>query len=133
MRRTIRGIDLPMKFYLHHVPGRLRVRIPNLRNNAEMSAQVKKLLCINGTRQVSVRPLTGSVTVTYDPAVIGAADLLGLLKDNGLFQEDRVVTLDSQLRRATDNAARKVSRAAFGWAVGRVLEANGLSLIAAFI
>jgi hypothetical protein len=122
-----------MKYYVHYVPGRLRVRIPNLRNNPAMGEKVKNLLAVDGTQKIGVRSLTGSVTVTYDPAVIRAEDLLGLLKSNGLFQEDRVITLDSQLRRATDNAARKVSRAAFGWAVGRVLEANGLSLIAAFI
>lgn len=122
-----------MKYYLHHVPGRLRVRIPALRNNGVKIDEVKGLLHVNGSRNVAVNPLTGSVTVTYDPAIVRAEELLYRLKSAGYFREDQVVTIDSQLRQATDNAARKVCRVAFGWAVGRVLEANGLSLIAAFI
>ena len=122
-----------MNYYVHHVPGRLRVRIPILRNNAAKSDEVKNLLQVNGSQKVCVNPLTGSVTITYDPAILSGDELLDLLRGNGLFREDRVFTIDSRIRQVSDNAARKVCRVAFGWAVGRVLEANGLSLIAAFI
>ena len=122
-----------MKYYVHHTPGRLRVRIPSLRNNSRKVETVKALLTVSGTETIKANTLTGSVVVTFDPEAIQPHDLLDLLKRSGFYREDRSVTLDAKLQHASNRAARKVSRAMFGWTVGRVLEAKGLSLIAALI
>ena len=122
-----------MQYYVHHVPGRLRIRIPSLRNNPTRAEEVKALLNVAGTHKIKVNSLTGSVVIHFDRHRVSADNLLDRLKTNGFYREDRTVTLDAKLRQASSKAGRKVSRAMFGWAVGRVLEANGLSLIAAFI
>jgi len=122
-----------MKYYVHYTPGRLRVRIPCLRKNHRKVETVKALLDVHGTETINANTLTGSVVVTFDPDALTPQELLDLLKDNGFYREDRTITLDTQLQKKSSRVARKVSRAMFGWAVGRVLEANGLSLIAAFI
>ena len=121
------------KCYIHHIPGRLRIRIPALKNNPDRIEHVKETLSLDGTTSFDANPLTGSVTVTYDPELLTRKDLLDLLKEKGYYNEYHSTTMDAQLHVATQAAARKVSRAMFGWAVGRVLEANGLSFIAAFI
>lgn len=122
-----------MKYYVHHTPGRLRIRIPSLRNNPCKVKKTKTILNVSGTQETTVNPLTGSVVITYDPDRITAQHLLGVLKNNGFYSEDQTVTLDTQLQQASNKAARKVSRAMFGWAIGRMLEANGLSFIAVLI
>lgn len=121
------------KCYIHHVPGRLRIRIPILKNNPQAIERAKTLLLVEGTDSFKANPLTGSLTVTYDPHSLSKDRLLGILKQNGLYCDKRITTMDMQLSQASNTAARKIGRAMFGWAVGRVLEANGLSFIAAFI
>lgn len=118
---------------LHHVPGRLRVKIPSARSNPLKSRQISELLDIYGVHAVRVNPMTGSTIVTYDPDQIGAERLLQVLKDNGLYHG--AVRLDDSdpVQQAADKAVQRFGRAVFGWAVGRALESNGLSLIAAFI
>lgn len=122
-----------MQYYVHHIPGRLRIRIPSLRNNPRQIDTVKTLLDIKGAEKIRVNQLTGSVVITYDLDGISAQALLGVLKDNDFFHEDHSITLDKQLQQVSHQAARKVGRAIVGWVVGRVLEANGLALLAAFI
>ncbi|MFZ2039177.1 MAG: HMA2 domain-containing protein [Desulfobacterales bacterium] len=118
---------------LHHVPGRLRVKIPSLRSNPLKSQQVRELLDLYGVHAVRVNPLTGSTIVNYDPEQIGAERLLQVLKANGHY--NGALSLDSTdpVQQVTDKAVQRFGRAVFGWAVGRALEANGLSVIAAFI
>jgi hypothetical protein len=122
-----------MKYYVHHTPGRLRIRIPSIRNNPVSADHVKSLLNIGGMEKIKVNPITGSVVATYDPGAVSGKHLLSILKENGFYSEDRTITIDDQLRQASNTAAHKFRRAFFSWAVGRVLESNGLSLIAAFI
>jgi copper chaperone CopZ len=128
-----KGVHLMMKYYIHHVPGRLRVRIPSLQKDPRKIEDIKAILQINGIQNTKVNPLTGSIVINYDPDILTNRYLLDVLKTSGFFREDRIVTLDTQIETASNRAAKKVGRAVFGWAIGRVLESNGLSLIAAFI
>ena len=67
----------------HHLPGRIRIDIPELK---KMSGEELKRLAdvltrvwrIKGIRYFSANPVTGSVTITYDPAVI---DIMVYLND----------------------------------------------------
>jgi copper chaperone CopZ len=123
----------PMEYYVHHVPGRLRVRIPALRRNPGRAADVEGLLDIEGVDSLSVSHLTGSVVVTFNDDRVSTGRLLGILKENGYYDGSRRITCDDKIRRASGRAAAKVGRAVFGYALGKTLEANGLSLLAALI
>ena len=53
---------------VHHVPGRLRLKVPGAKGNADFLDKVKAALDpIQGIREIDVNPLTGSVLVHYDP------------------------------------------------------------------
>ena len=62
--------------HLHHVPGRLRVRLASLKRNAPEAAPLHaELLSIQGVNSVSVNSITGSVIIQYnrncfDPKVV---------------------------------------------------------------
>jgi hypothetical protein len=52
----------------HHIPGRLRLRIPAARDNPRLLRDIKEFVApIAGVRQVDTNPRTGSVLVHYDP------------------------------------------------------------------
>ena len=58
-----------MNQYVHHVPGRLRVRVPSIKGNlAEASSLEKRIRAQRGVKNVQTSSLTGSVLVHYDPA-----------------------------------------------------------------
>jgi hypothetical protein len=122
-----------MKHYVHHVPGRLRVRVPALRQQPGKSGEVETLLDLYGVERVEIRALTGSVVVHYDPEVVSPDVMLRVLAEGGYYDASQAIGGDEAMRNMASRAGRRVSRAVFGWAVGRALEANGLSLLAAFI
>ena len=52
----------------HHIPGRVRVKMPHAKGNPEMLNRVKAAISPQpGVRSVEVNPATGSVLVRYDP------------------------------------------------------------------
>jgi cation transport ATPase len=54
----------------HHIPGRLRVKIPAAKGNPALLAQAQAALeSLDGVHEVRVNQTTGSVIVEYDPQV----------------------------------------------------------------
>lgn len=70
-----------MEYYVHHVPGRLRVRIPALRRNPRRGSDIQSMLDIYGVENIKVNHLTGSGVVYFDTALISAEQLLEILGD----------------------------------------------------
>jgi len=53
--------------HIHHVPGRLRIRIPELKRNPAMAdSLITKLESTTGVSSVVANSLTGSVLIHYD-------------------------------------------------------------------
>lgn len=51
----------------HQVPGRIRLKVPNVKENPELVDQIKQMFhVIPGIEEVSVNPTTGSVVLHYD-------------------------------------------------------------------
>jgi copper chaperone CopZ len=66
-----------MIHHVHHVPGRLRIRIPGLKRNLEEARILTKALSrVSGVQSVEANLLTGSLLVHYDPSVSNAAAVL---------------------------------------------------------
>jgi copper chaperone CopZ len=123
-----------MTYYLHNVPGRLRVKIPSVKGQPEKAQSVQTLLKdMEGIESISPNTVTGSVVVKYDSAVLHSDQILSILKKNDLFDEARAVTMDRAVAEAGSTAGRALSKAFCGWAVGRALEGTGLSFLAVLI
>jgi hypothetical protein len=122
-----------MSYYVHQVPGRVRVRIPEIRNNPYKAAEIENLLNLQGVEKVEINHLTGSVVVMYNPQLLDSEGLLYVLREKGYYDSSRMITCDEHIQRATNVVATKAGRVFFGWAVGKALESSGLSLLAAFI
>ena len=123
-----------MSHYIHTVPGRIRVKNPILKNNSQKCRIAMEILqSLPGVYEVKTNPSTGSVTIRYDGATIKTDRLLSALEERRLICTDSLNRKDPFIENIASQTGAKMGKALIGWAVGKALEANGLSLLAAFI
>jgi hypothetical protein len=126
-----------MSYYLHEVPGRLRVRIPALRRNARDAQEIQRLLkSLSGIISTSVNTMTGSVTVNYDPEFVSSVAILTLLSREGYIDVAEVLPSRQQVQRTEGSigqVGKVVSKALLGIALDRALQGTPLSILTAFI
>ncbi len=123
-----------MSYYVHSVPGRLRIKIPMVRCEPGVGREVVEIVeHIRGVRHVEVNPVTGSVVVRYDPKWTRSEEILEVLQKHGYFDEQKVLANDPLLESAAAKAGRMIGKTLFGLAVEKAFEGSALSMLAAFI
>ncbi len=84
-----------MTCYMHHLPGRLRIRTPLVRNNRDAAAEVEDLLRRTaGVDGVTINLTTGSCLVKYNPSKAKHDDIVSMLAARGYVDRSKVVTHD---------------------------------------
>jgi hypothetical protein len=82
-----------MTDYLHHVPGRLRVRSKVFRcNSISQNMALRKLRALDGVSTVRLNSKAGSVIVCYDTEKIGPTKILDLLNACKCIQTAPIIT-----------------------------------------
>jgi hypothetical protein len=67
-----------MAFDVHQVPGRIRFKIPGLRDDAALITELPRALrAYDGVERVDVRPASNSLIVHYDPERVEVRELAG--------------------------------------------------------
>ncbi len=75
MRRELKGITVA-----HALPGRVRLKLPRLKENPELASQAReKLGRVPGIQSVEANPATGSLLILYDLAMLASVEALGPL------------------------------------------------------
>ncbi|MBF0179017.1 MAG: heavy-metal-associated domain-containing protein [Magnetococcales bacterium] len=75
-----------MNEYIHHVPGRLRIRSPHIRDHAALEATITTALAgLPGILAWRVNPLAGSIVVQYEPQAVTMDALLEACRTHGLL------------------------------------------------
>jgi hypothetical protein len=78
-----------MVLHLHHVPGRLRIRLALLKGHARAIVPLHcELLAIPGVRSASVNAHSGSVTIFYDRARFETEALWSTLRRLGYLEPE---------------------------------------------
>jgi hypothetical protein len=73
-----------MSLYIHHVPGRLRVRTDAFRCQPDRAeAAARRLFALEGITDVTINRHAGSITVRYNPDLRNQGELIALLEDVG--------------------------------------------------
>ena len=73
-----------MSHYIHHVPGRLRVKSSHFRCPTTKAREaVRRLEALEGVREVTVNPRAASITAHYDPERVDSRQLLAMLEEAG--------------------------------------------------
>ena len=82
----------PAKFTVcHSLPSRLRVRVQDIRRREHGAAALEQWLAgQTGVREATASPLTGSVTLHFDPAVVPMQTLFDRLEE-GISQLPRLL------------------------------------------
>jgi Heavy metal associated domain 2 len=123
-----------MSYYLHEVPGRLRIQIPSLKRNAPRAQDVRDLLeDLSGIKSASVNTFTGSVTVHYDPEIINSRAILTLLAREQYIDVARAIPSHQYVETALYKAGHVASKALLGFALDRALQGSPLSILTALI
>jgi hypothetical protein len=86
-----------MSSYVHHVPGRLRVK-NGFFKNAQVCGGVAALLAtMNGVESCDFNHTTGSILVRYRTAQTTCAEILSLFQSAGYFDASNAVTSDQYI------------------------------------
>jgi len=94
-----------MPYYLHQVPGRLRVKTPFIKGSEKRASEVQDFLNrLGGIESISANTVTGSVTIYYDPAEIGQDTILHNLSRAGYFDRSKATTNDQYIFSAASSA-----------------------------
>ena len=102
-----------MGYYMHDLPGRLRIKTPVMKNDKEAACAVEALLlAVAGVGSVAVNTTTGSCLVNYDPKEAKCDDIISVLIRTGYFDPSKAITNDQYIQE---------------------MSAKFLSLVAAFI
>ncbi len=127
-----------MSCYLHHVPGRIRIKTPYIKGRSVLAQELEgKIRALPGIRMVSVNALTGSILVYYDENGINAAAIMDLVSaETGsdlstAAHPDRYV--DEALSETGKVVGMRIGKAVLGLVIGQLLEGSPLALLAAAI
>jgi hypothetical protein len=123
-----------MSYYLHNVPGRLRVKTPQVKGNEARAEEVRRmLLTIVGVSDVCINTITGSILVKYDADRANHRELLEALREGDIFDSSKAVTNDQYIYAASLKAGSILKKALVGTLVDKALEGSAFSLLAALI
>jgi len=119
-----------MSYYVHNVPGRLRVKTPAVKRNKDVADEIRKTLStINGIATVDINLTTGSILIYYNPKAVHNKDIISMLQRKGYFDASKAMTNDQYIQTAASKAGNIVGKAIFGTLVDNALEGSALSLI----
>jgi hypothetical protein len=119
-----------MQYYVHNVPGRLRIKNPIFKNRNNHDTVKKILSVLEGIGTVDFNATTGSILVYYNPSRIDHRDILHALQRKGYFDPQQTMTNDQYVQKAASKAMNIVSKSVAGAFVEKALEGSALSFLA---
>jgi len=110
-----------MSHYIHHVPGRLRVRCQSLRSNMQRLHRISDTLKTNrGVYKIESKKHAGSITIHYHADMMEADELLAILKEHGCTLQTKAITVSKPKTKHVAKAS-PLSSKALGETVTRTL------------
>jgi copper chaperone CopZ len=123
-----------MSYYIHNVPGRLRIKSPIIKNNKNIADELKKSLStMQGIATVDINPTTGSLLVNYNHKIVKHNDIVDLLQRKGYFDASKAVTNDEYLQKAAEKAGNIIGKSIFSTFTGMALEKTPFSFLTILI
>lgn len=123
-----------MRFYIHDIPGRLRIKTPFLKNNPKAELELRKALStLEGIGVVETNLTTGSVLIHYNIKKINKNDILRVLTNKGYFDPTRAVTNDEYIKKTVEKTGNLVVKSLVGTIIDSSLENTPLRYITAII
>jgi len=94
-----------MKHYIHHVPGRVRMKNPDFKGNTTLLQEVAScFLGQEGIEGIETNPLTGSVVILYDQQIMPVQHMANLLQECRYIDHKQVIGLDQSMQKSFSQA-----------------------------
>jgi copper chaperone CopZ len=123
-----------MGHYIHHVPGRLRIRTPKLKRDDGRARDAEQLLqSIDGVSSVRANTMTGSITLMYERDTVNSETILRALEQHGYYDPETVRYADGQLHDMATRTGNTLGKALFGLVVEKAFERSAVALIGALL
>ena len=122
-----------MSYYIHNLPGRLRLKSPYFKNTATHDRVKKMLVNLHGIATTDFNATTGSLVIFYNPSQIKPADIVHLFQREGYFDPSKALTNDQYIHKASSKIGSIVGKAVFGAVAEKGLEGSALSFLFALI
>jgi len=98
-----------MGYYIHYVPGRMRIQTPFIHNNARNAEVLEAYIKgIEGITSVKTSIVTGSVIMLFDEKIIHCEQIIGILEKRGYFLLSKAETSDQVIKKATEKVLEKL-------------------------
>lgn len=123
-----------MQHFIHHVPGRLRIKNPVFKSNPRMLQEVQS--CFEGTREIKhleSNPLTSSLVLYYDPHVLAYENLLQVLQECEYLDVSRAVGLDHHMSTSLAKGGQYLGKVDLSLFMDWALAGSSLSYITCLI
>lgn len=122
-----------MAHYVHHVPGRLRIKLPELKRNPQLAAAIETtVLNMPGVVGARINAVTGSLLVHYDGRLTTQSDLLHALP-LPRAAGDRCPVCAGSATTAADSATAGLGTKVLGMAVEKALEHSARVMLGALL
>jgi len=104
-----------MDYYMHDIPGRLRIESPALKDNDANAQRFEAFVkSIPGVTSVEMKLDIGSAIMHYDRTRIDHTRLIDLLDKSGYFDHLKAKTLDDRIKEGVEEVADVAIKAAVG-------------------
>lgn len=104
-----------MDYYMHDIPGRLRIESPVLKDNDANAQRFEAFVkSIPGVTSVEMKLDIGSAIMHYDRTRIDHTRLIDLLDKSGYFDHLKAKTLDDRIKEGVEEVADVAIKAAVG-------------------
>ncbi len=118
--------------FIHHVPGRLRVKTAAIKRRGLLAEQaIAHLGALEGVTAAAANPVTGSIVVNYDATRTNASKVLDSLKQGGYVHDDAAGAPTRHVRAA--GIAERVGDTIMHKLIETVVERSAVALIGALI
>ncbi|MCX7794143.1 MAG: hypothetical protein N2257_07065 [Thermodesulfovibrionales bacterium] len=123
-----------MNYYIHNIPGRLRIKSPVIKNNRSAADDIRKSLSsLYGIATVEINMITGSLLVNYNHKMIKHTDIIDILERKGYFDSSKAITNDEYIHKAASKAGAVIGKSLFSTFAGMALERTPLSFLTILI
>ena len=122
-----------METYVHHTPGRLRIRSPLLKRNLPEADRATRLVeSQEGILSCRANTLTGSMLILYQQAVVQRESLLRTLEDHGYVKRQAALkAADRRLGKTLTNVGILVIKAMAAAVLEQIAERSVLAVMGA--
>lgn len=123
-----------MSYYVHELPGRLRIKIPSLKKNLEeirkLQASLEKFSAVKST---SANEVTGSIVINYDQQSMSAKQILRYLVQEGYLDVSEGVISRKGMRQTVSDVGTAASRVLVGMVIERAFQGTPLAMLATLL